>query len=107
MGRWSAESGRARFHCTTTEPLGRSRVWTAPGASVTGGRWPTANQIGAASSLLNASRRRPLKYQAARPPTTMTRRARAGAIWGGRLLGRAIGDSIVGLVTWARTVRGA
>ena len=58
--------------------------------------------MGAASSLLNSSRRRPAKYHAAKPPAIRTTGIRIGAILGGRRLGRATGDSVVGPVTWAR-----
>src|SRR5215217_5080592 len=62
--------------------------------------------MGAASSLLNTSLRRPVKYHAAKPPTIRTTTARAGAIRGGCRLGRVTGDSVVGPVTWARRKRG-
>lgn len=62
--------------------------------------------MGAASSLRNSSLRRPAKYHAAKPPAINTKPIRIGAILGGRRLGRATGDWVVGPVTWARRKRG-
>src|SRR5215211_1993186 len=62
--------------------------------------------MGAASSLLNTSLRRPVKYHATKLPTIRITTARAGAIRGGCRLGRVTGDSVVGPVTWARRKRG-
>src|SRR4051794_21074092 len=99
MGRWSADNGRARFHCTTVEPeRGRPRVAVALGARVSGPTCPTATQMGAARSLVITTRGRLRRYHPTPAATTTTRPARAGAMRAGRRRARATGDSWVEVV---------